>query len=165
MSDHIDLLSISAELGKQLKQRHATISTAESCTGGWIAKAITDVEGSSAWFNAGLVTYSEQMKQRLLNVNSKTLLQAGVVSEDVANEMAVGACQSAGSDYAISVTGLAGPGGGSDELPVGTVCFGFADSKRNVTTYQQHFLGDREQVRHQAVQFALQTALSVFFKN
>lgn len=165
MENATELAALSAALGRQLSQRQATLTTAESCTGGWIAKAITDTGGCSAWFSAGLVTYSEQSKQALLGVSAQTLAQYGVVSEQVAQEMATGVLHKIGADYAISVTGFAGPGGGTDLLPVGTVCFGFATAEGGVCSFQRHFAGDREQVRYQAVLFALHTALATFFQN
>jgi len=151
-------------LGQQLEQSHSRITTAESCTGGGIAKAITDISGCSAYFDGGIVTYSEQCKQRYLGVREDTLQRHGVVSEAVAKEMAIGACSAFSADYAIAVTGFAGPGGGSAEKPVGTVCFGFASSAGEVVSYQCQFSGDREAIRNQAVQFSLEKALETFFK-
>ncbi|QGX90757.1 nicotinamide-nucleotide amidohydrolase family protein [Tatumella sp. TA1] len=162
MSDQIELLS--RRLGQSLTQSQSTITTAESCTGGAIAKALTDISGCSAYFDGGLVTYSEQSKQRFLGVQEHTLQQHGVVSEEVAAEMAQGACAALFADYAIAVTGFAGPGGGTAEKPVGTVCFGFASSSGTVITCQHHFTGSREVIRQQSVQFALEKALASFFK-
>ncbi|KMV72416.1 hypothetical protein AI29_08160 [bacteria symbiont BFo2 of Frankliniella occidentalis] len=161
MSDR--LAQLSQLLGHHLTQSQATLTTAESCTGGGIAKALTDISGCSAYFEGGFVTYSEQSKQRFLGVLPDTLHQFGVVSENVAQEMAEGACHAFSANYAISVTGYAGPGGGTEDMPVGTVCFGFA-SLGHTTTHICHFSGNREAIRQQSVVFALTTALETFFK-
>jgi len=162
MSDKVTQLS--ELLGHHLLQSHSSITTAESCTGGGIAKALTEISGCSSYFEGGFVTYSEQSKQRFLGVSPATLQQYGVVSEAVAKEMSEGACQAYSANYAISVTGYAGPGGGSKNKPVGTVCFGFASVTEKTITRLCHFSGDREAIRQQAVAFALATALEIFFK-
>ncbi len=105
------LQTLSAQIGEALKQRNATVTCAESCTGGWIAKVFTDISGSSAWFERGFVTYSNEAKQELVGVSAASLAQSGAVSEAVVREMAVGARQQARADYAISVSGIAGPEG------------------------------------------------------
>lgn len=128
MTDH-ELMQLSEVVGLALKQRGATLTTAESCTGGWVAKAITDIAGSSAWFERGFVTYSNEAKAQMIGVREATLEQHGAVSEPVVIEMAIGALKEARADYAISISGIAGPDGGSDVKPVGTVWFGFATSK------------------------------------
>ncbi len=120
-----ELMQLSEKIGRALKARGATVTTAESCTGGWIAKAITDIAGSSAWFERGFVTYSNEAKSQMIGVSEATLRDNGAVSEPVVVEMAIGAC-AARADYAISVSGVAGPDGGSVEKPVGTVWFGVA---------------------------------------
>ncbi len=152
-----DLQRLSIEAGQLLLARGATVTAAESCTGGWIAKAITDISGSSAWFEQGFVTYSNQAKITMLGVDPATLENYGAVSEQTVREMAEGALQHAGADYAVSVSGVAGPGGGSDEKPVGTVWFGFASRAGHCFALRQQFAGDRDAVRSQAVSFALQT--------
>ncbi|SEQ76368.1 nicotinamide-nucleotide amidase [Rosenbergiella nectarea] len=162
MSDQ--LAQLSQLLGHHLRQSQATLTTAESCTGGGIAKAITDVSGCSDYFEGGIVTYSERCKQRYLGVLPDTLRQHGVVSEAVAQEMAEGACLAFSAHYAISVTGYAGPGGGTEDKPVGTVCFGFVSAQGSSTTHTCHFSGSRETIRQQSVTFALATALETFFK-
>ncbi|MBT0728026.1 CinA family protein [Rosenbergiella australiborealis] len=159
-----DVNALSRMLGQHLTESKTTITTAESCTGGAISKAITDISGCSAYFDGGVVTYSEQSKQRFLSVSADTLIQYGVVSEAVAKEMAEGACLAFSTTYAISVTGFAGPGGGTTEKPVGTVCFGFAHAAGETLTYQCHFHGSRDAIRQQAVHFALLKALETFFK-
>ncbi|MBN3041434.1 nicotinamide-nucleotide amidase [Pectobacterium brasiliense] len=159
-----DILLLSALVGEKLKARGATLTCAESCTGGWLAKSITDVAGSSGWFDYGFVTYSNLAKQRLVNVNAETLEQHGAVSEAVVNEMSAGALQAAGADFAISVSGVAGPDGGTEEKPVGTVWFGFTDKQGGAFAQTMRFSGDRNAVRLQSVHFALQTLLDTFLK-
>ncbi|MCS3432428.1 nicotinamide-nucleotide amidase [Klebsiella sp. BIGb0407] len=158
------LFELSKQIGLALEFRGATLTTAESCTGGWIAKVITDVPGSSAWFERGFVTYSNQAKEQLIGVNPQTLEANGAVSEAVVREMAQGALQAARADYAVSVSGIAGPDGGSDEKPVGTVWFGFADKQGQTFAITTCFKGDRDAVRRQATEFALQTLLNDFLK-
>lgn len=158
------LFELSKQIGLALEFRGATLTTAESCTGGWIAKVITDVPGSSAWFERGFVTYSNQAKEQLIGVTSQTLEANGAVSEAVVREMALGALQAARADYAISVSGIAGPDGGSDEKPVGTVWFGFADKQGQILALTTCFAGSRDDVRRQATEFALQTLLNDFLK-
>lgn len=155
------------QLAIKLQSRGLLLTTAESCTGGMIAAACTDLAGSSAWFDRGFITYSNDAKTQMLGVSSSMIRRHGAVSEDVAGAMAGGAVRTiadsmAGKPYpmgltghvAVAVTGVAGPGGGSDLKPVGTVCFGFSVGGA-VTTCTQHFAGDRAQVREQTVQFAL----------
>ncbi|MBQ4791500.1 nicotinamide-nucleotide amidase [Pectobacterium versatile] len=159
-----DILRLSALVGEKLKARGATLTCAESCTGGWLAKSITDIAGSSGWFDYGFVTYSNLAKQRLVNVNAETLERNGAVSEAVVNEMAAGALQAADADFAISVSGVAGPDGGTEEKPVGTVWFGFTDKQGGAFAQTMRFSGDRNAVRLQSVHFALQTLLDAFLK-
>lgn len=142
------------EVTQQLAQRGETITCAESCTGGLLAAEFTRLPGSSAWFETGFVTYSNEAKQRLLGVSADSLRQYGAVSEAVVREMAAGARQAADADYALGISGIAGPDGGSTEKPVGTVCFGLADRQ---TTYARtaRFNGNRDEIRRQAVDFAL----------
>ncbi|WP_455425528.1 nicotinamide-nucleotide amidase [Dryocola sp. LX212] len=159
------LRQLSHQLGEVLGPLGATVTTAESCTGGWIAKIITDVSGSSAWFERGFVTYSNEAKHQMIGVDSCTLETHGAVSEAVVREMAQGALYAAGADYAISVSGIAGPNGGSDEKPVGTVWFGFASKQDGTLARQQLFDGDRDAVRRKATEYALQTLWDEFLKN
>ncbi|GAB7198490.1 nicotinamide-nucleotide amidase [Dickeya oryzae] len=157
-----DVLQLSVQLGERLKARQAKITCAESCTGGWLAKAITDVAGSSAWFDYGFVTYSNQAKQSLIGVEENTLTQYGAVSHEVVTEMARGALSRSGADFAVSISGIAGPDGGTPDKPVGTVWFGFSDKAGNIITQRMQFDGDRHDVRLQAVAFALQTLQARF---
>jgi nicotinamide-nucleotide amidase len=143
------------ELALALETRHWTLATAESCTGGWIAKCCTDVAGSSNWFERGFVSYSNDSKRRLLGVSNETLLHRGAVSEEVALEMAVGARRAAGVTAALSVTGIAGPGGGSDEKPVGLVWFGWSFVGRAPWAERVQFDGGRDDIRRQAVGHSL----------
>lgn len=156
MSD--DLERLAADLGGCLQRAGHWLSTAESCTGGWIAKCVTDVAGSSAWFDRGVVTYSNEAKQELLGVQAATLSAEGAVSEAVAREMARGALERSGASLAVAVTGIAGPGGGSAAKPIGMVCFGWALPAR-LESGTCVFSGDRLQVRQQAVEHALQGLL------
>ncbi|MEX0447587.1 nicotinamide-nucleotide amidase [Xenorhabdus sp. SGI246] len=162
------LNQLSIEIGKRLRQKQLSITCAESCTGGWIAKTITDIAGSSAYFNRGFVTYSNDAKHEMLGVSHVSLAQFGAVSEQVVKEMASGALEAAKADFAISVSGVAGPDGGSEEKPIGTVYFGFAvrDGENIYTkSYRRLFTGDRYAVRLQSVIFSLKTLLEEIIKN
>ena len=160
-----ELMQLSEQVGQALKARGATVTTAESCTGGWVAKVITDIAGSSAWFERGFVTYSNEAKAQMIGVREETLAQHGAVSEPVVVEMAIGALKAARADYAVSISGIAGPDGGSEEKPVGTVWFGFATSKGEGITRRECFSGDRDAVRRQATAYALQTLWQQFLQN
>ena len=146
-----ELGALAQRVGTALLARGAVLATAESCTGGWISAAITGVAGSSAWFDRGFVTYSNAAKQAMLGVNLQTLMQHGAVSEQTALEMVDGALRHSSASLAVSVSGVAGPGGGSPAKPVGTVCiaWGATDGKRRVRTF--HFAGDRAAVRRRSV--------------
>ena len=159
MSVDARIAELAVALGERLQQRGWMLATAESCTGGWIAEAVTAVAGSSQWFERGFVSYSNRSKQELLGVSAATLAQHGAVSVETAREMASGARAASGVDVALSVTGIAGPGGGSPGRPVGTVCFGWA-SRSGVTSEQRHFPGDRESVRRQSVIHALEGVIA-----
>lgn len=152
-----EMMQLSQQLGEALRHLGATVTTAESCTGGWVAKMITDIAGSSAWFERGFVTYSNEAKQQMIGVDGATLEAHGAVSEPVVRQMAQGALNAAAATWAVSVSGIAGPDGGSAQKPVGTVWFGIANDQGEVRTYLQNFSGDREAVRRQATVFALQT--------
>ena len=155
------LTNLSEQLAKLLLQRQQLLAVAESCTGGWLAKCLTDLPGSSQWFERGFVTYSNAAKQEMLGVRSTTLLRTGAVSEAVVKEMANGALMHSRADIAVAISGIAGPGGAVPRKPVGTVCFGWA-TKANIQLQEtRHFAGDREAVRRQAVAGALQGLLDV----
>jgi nicotinamide-nucleotide amidase len=150
---------LAAELGRSLARRGLRAVTAESCTGGLVAGAITDVAGSSGWFERGFVTYSDDAKRALLDVRAETLAAHGAVSEAVAAEMAAGALARSPADIAVAVTGIAGPDGGTPAKPVGTVCFAWARRGRAIVTATRHFPGDRAAVRAATVRAALQGLL------
>ncbi|QKP95477.1 nicotinamide-nucleotide amidase [Escherichia coli] len=159
-----ELMQLSEQVGQSLKARGATVTTAESCTGGWVAKVITDIAGSSAWFERGFVTYSNEAKAQMIGVREETLAQHGAVSEPVVVEMAIGALKAARADYAVSISGIAGPDGGSEEKPVGTVWFA-ATARGEGITRRECFSGDRDAVRRQATAYALQTLWQQFLQN
>ena len=151
---------ISRRLGKRLKASHLQLATAESCTGGWVAQAVTSVAGSSEWFERGYVTYSNAAKREALGVTKKTLLRYGAVSEATAREMARGALKKSRADVALAITGIAGPGGGLPGKPVGTVCFAWARGRR-IRSDTKRFKGGRTSVRRQSVVHALRGVLTV----
>jgi nicotinamide-nucleotide amidase len=145
------LIHLATEIGELLLAKNRMLCLAESCTGGLASGLITEIPGSSAWFDSGLVVYSNQAKQDLLNVSAESLRQYGAVSEQVAIEMANGALNQGRANIAASVTGIAGPDGGSKEKPVGTVCFAWAGSDIASTTTTKHFSGNRQDVREQSI--------------
>ncbi|MFK7860537.1 MAG: CinA family protein [Granulosicoccus sp.] len=170
------IAALSAELGGQLERSHRFITTAESCTGGLVAGALTEVAGSSGWFERGVVTYSNAAKQELLGVSASIFEQHGAVSEACVSAMAAGALDRAGADVALSVSGIAGPGGATKDKPVGTVWIGWAircletaksgtaattpEGVVKITTEVFTFSGDRRFVRRQAVFEALRGTIS-----
>ena len=142
-------------LGERLRAAHDTLVTAESCTGGWIAKCLTDIAGSSDWFDSGMVAYSYEAKQALLGVRPQTLEQHGAVSRETVIEMVSGALVNSGASVAVAVTGIAGPGGGSADKPVGTVWVAWKRRGGYARAQAFQFDGDREAVRRQTVDRAL----------
>lgn len=160
MVTEIDAKELAKQLGQALNTCGKVIATAESCTGGWIAQVITSVPGASVWFERGFVVYSNTAKREMLGVDAATLSQFGAVSEATAEAMAFGALTHSNATLAVSVTGLAGPGGGSPEKPVGTVCIAWAEKPRSVQAKTFHFDGDREAVRCQAVVTAIEGLLA-----
>jgi nicotinamide-nucleotide amidase len=144
------------ELGALLKRRKLTMATAESCTGGWIAKLVTDVPGSSAWFERGYVTYSNAAKVDQLGVREETLRNEGAVSHAVVAEMAEGALTGSHADLAVAVSGVAGPDGGTPDKPVGMVWLAWSRRGGETEAECHQFTGDRRTVRLQAVRTALQ---------
>ncbi|MSQ64117.1 MAG: CinA family protein [Betaproteobacteria bacterium] len=149
---------LSRKMGKALKKKGETLTTAESCTGGWVAQAVTSVAGSSEWFERGYVTYSNAAKREALGVSRRTLERHGAVSEQAAREMARGALKRSKGTMAVSVTGIAGPGGGAPGKPVGTVCFAWAQG-RKISSETKRFGGGRTRVRRQSVIHALRGIL------
>lgn len=152
------ITALSARLGEHLRRFNAQVTTAESCTGGGIAEAITRIPGSSAWFEAGYVTYSNAQKTRQLQVPEVLFGQVGAVSQEVVEAMVRGAQAASGARFAVAVSGVAGPDGGSPAKPVGTVWLAWGDGGR-VFSERRHFDGDREQVRRQTVIAALEGLL------
>jgi nicotinamide-nucleotide amidase len=150
--------SLARKVGKRLHAARAKLVTAESCTGGWVAQAVTAISGSSNWFDRGFVTYSNEAKREMLGVKASTLRKHGAVSEQTAREMAKGALKKGRGTIAVAITGIAGPAGGSDMKPVGMVCFAFATSKA-VSSETRRFKGNRESVRRQSVVHALKGVL------
>ncbi len=148
-------LTLVDRLAAELTRRSARVATAESCTGGWIAKTLTDAAGGSAWFEYGFVTYGNNAKQNMLGVPAGVLETYGAVSQETAEAMVGGALEAAGADYSLAVTGIAGPDGGSPEKPVGTVWIAWAGPNGQVVSELFHFDGDRDQVRRQSVSAAL----------
>ena len=161
MTDDHHLTTLAEQLGQLLVQRKLTLTLAESCTGGLCAEIITRVAGSSAWFDCGFITYSNQSKEMLLNVSSNTLITFGAVSEEVAIEMANGALSKSPSTLSASVTGIAGPTGGSKDKPIGTVCFAWASTNCQPITATHHFIGNRQQIRLQSAKTVIEGLISL----
>lgn len=158
-----ELAGLAARVGRQLLDAGQHIATAESCTGGWIAKALTDIPGSSQWVLEGFVTYSNAAKQRTLGVAYRAIERHGAVSEAVARAMAAGALRRSGAQSAVAVTGIAGPGGGVPSKPVGTVWLAWAIQRGrrvHVVTQLRYFRGDRDAVRRKTVRAALAGVLA-----
>lgn len=149
------LRELATKLGDRLRAAGLTVATAESCTGGWIAKCITDIAGSSEWFDRGFVTYSNEAKTELLGVSESILAEHGAVSDDTVRAMAEGALERGRADLAVSVSGVAGPGGGTEEKPVGTVWFCWQRRGGEPMVRAVPFDGDRETVRRESVRAAL----------
>jgi len=154
-------MTLAQQVAKRLKARGGMIVTAESCTGGWVAQELTAIAGSSAWFDRGFVTYSNEAKQEMLGVRAETIARHGAVSEETAAEMAQGALQSSRGTVSLAITGIAGPSGGTPGKPVGTVCFAWATKDRAPRAETKLFSGDREAVRRQSVEHSLARVLEV----
>lgn len=162
-TDDLSLLELATVLGNALLGCGRALATAESCTGGWIAKVLTDIPGSSVWFPGGVVSYADAVKREVLGVSTQTLADHGAVSDATVEEMARGVLELCHADIAVAVSGIAGPGGGEGPgKPVGAVCFGWAWRDGNHTqvhTLRRQFAGDREAVRRASVAVALQETL------
>lgn len=154
-----NLIRLAREVGERLSHHGLRLATAESCTGGWIAKIVTDMPGSSHWFERGFVVYSDDAKLEMLGVSPRTLKQFGAVSKSAAIEMARGAVMNRKAQISVSVTGIAGPDGGTPEKPVGLVWLAWYRTGGALATYEGHFHGDRDAVRRQAVAVALRGLL------
>lgn len=153
--------AIAEEVGYKLLSKAWFLTTAESCTGGLIAKLLTDVPGSSQWFDRGFVTYTNEAKEEMLAVSELTLRSYGAVSEQTVTEMASGAIESSRAQCSVAISGVAGPTGGSAEKPVGTVCFAWCIPESTTVTETHVFEGDREQVREKAALYCLQKLSSL----
>jgi nicotinamide-nucleotide amidase len=153
-----DIIDLATKVGRALETRRLALATAESCTGGGVSQAVTEIAGSTGWFECGFVVYSNASKTEMLEVPAALIAQFGSVSEEVAAAMAEGALANSNADVAVSTTGIAGPSGAVPGKPVGTVCFGWA---RGDTTHTERlvFAGDRKSVREQTVAHALQGLL------
>jgi nicotinamide-nucleotide amidase len=150
-----ELEKLAEHLGRELLGRGEWLATAESCTGGWAAQAVTAVAGSSAWFDRGFVTYSNAAKAEMLGVSEAALERDGAVAETTARAMAQGALKHSRADWALAITGIAGPGGGTAQKPVGMVCFAWAYRDGACEALTCHFAGSRAEIREQAVRIAL----------
>lgn len=156
-----ELNALAAQVGQALKQAGLSLATAESCTGGWVGEALTSVAGSSQWYERGFITYSNMAKREMLGVKTAILSRFGAVSEHAARAMAEGALAASHADVALAITGIAGPGGGSMEKPVGTVCFAWAARRAATAACTRHYHGDRESIRRSAVAAALEGVLDL----
>jgi nicotinamide-nucleotide amidase len=157
----MDIQHLSEQVGQRLLQKHFWLATAESCTGGWIAQSITDIAGSSQYFDRGFVTYSNDAKQDMLGVSATTLSQQGAVSEATVKEMALGVLAHSRADIVVAVSGIAGPTGGSSEKPVGLVWHAWCFRNEEPVTRVEQYLGNRFEVRRQTVITALQGLLEL----
>jgi len=155
-----ELAALAQAVGAACYQRRLFLTTAESCTGGWVAQVITHTAGSSAWFERGFVTYSDAAKIELLGVREETLASFGAVSIETAQEMAVGALKHSRAQISLAITGIAGPGGGSPDKPVGTVCFAWCRAGMPAQAEILQFTGEREDIRRQSVMHALSGLLA-----
>ena len=153
------LHQLSEQVGERLLEKHFWLATAESCTGGWIAQTITDIAGSSQWFDRGFVTYSNEAKQDMLAVSAQTLSSYGAVSEQTVIEMVQGALDNSRADIVVAVSGIAGPSGGSKEKPVGLVWHAWALRGQQAVTQVEQYLGNRFEIRQQTVETALKGIL------
>ena len=149
------------QLGNALIKKHFRIALAESCTGGLVCQHLTNIPGSSVWFDRGFITYSNESKIELLKVDQNTLLKFGAVSEEVASEMALGALNESQAQIALSITGIAGPSGGSIDKPVGTVFFAIAHQNKIIFNASKVFPGSRENIRESSCLFALNQVLAL----
>ena len=157
----MNLQHLSEQVGQRLLEKQLWLATAESCTGGWISQSITDIAGSSQWFDRGFITYSNEAKQDMLSVSQDTLTQHGAVSEQTVIEMVQGALANSRADVAVAVSGVAGPTGGTPDKPVGMVWLAWGVRGEEPVTQVEHYLGNRYDVRQQTVETALQGLLKL----
>ena len=159
------LETISSELGELLKLKDYSFTCAESCTGGWVGHALTSIPGSSEWFGSSFVTYSYEAKTQILGVSSEDLDNFGAVSEEIVEQMVSGALHKSGANVGVAISGIAGPAGGTDTKPVGTVCFAWKIDGQDVITSTEYFAGDRNEVRYSSVERALMGTIELVKKN
>lgn len=160
MNSDAELAALAARVGQWLLETHRRLVTAESCTGGFIAKILTDIPGSSQWFERGYVTYSNLAKEQSIGVAASVIETFGAVSRPTVEQMAAGALHDSGADLAVAITGIAGPDGGSPDKPVGLVWFALAQRAAPPVALQQQFAGDREAIRRAAVATALRMVIA-----
>ncbi len=153
------LNDLAEKVATLLSEKELTISTAESCTGGWVGKEFTGIPGSSKWYGTGFITYSNHAKHDLLKVSKESLKVHGAVSKKVVEEMAEGVKKISNSDLSIAISGIAGPTGGTKAKPVGTICFAYSD-ETNTRSYEKFFTGNRDEVRKASVKFILEEILN-----
>ena len=156
-----DLESLSSELGALLNKKNYFFTTAESCTGGWVGQSLTSVPGSSSWYGCGFITYSNIAKHKILEVSKDTLNNHGAVSQEVVEEMVIGALKKSRANLGVAISGIAGPGGGTPERPVGTVCLAWKLNDLPQLSTTEVFDGSREEVRFKSVSKALEEAISL----
>lgn len=149
------LVTISFELGELLKSKGYSFTCAESCTGGWVGHSLTSVPGSSEWFGSSFITYSYEAKTQILGVSSSDLDNFGAVSEEIVGQMVSGALSKSGANVGVAISGIAGPTGGTETKPVGTVCFAWKVNDLEIVTSTEHFSGERNDVRYFSVERAL----------
>ena len=159
------LETISSELGELLKLKDYSFTCAESCTGGWVGHALTSIPGSSEWFGSSFVTYSYEAKTQILGVSSGDLDSFGAVSEEIVEQMVSGALDRSGANVGVAISGIAGPAGGTDTKPVGTVCFAWKIEGQDVMTSTEYFSGGRNEVRYSSVERALMGTIELVKKN
>ena len=156
-----ELESLSAELGTLLNRKNYFFTTAESCTGGWVGQSLTSVPGSSSWYGCGFITYSNISKHKILDVSKDTLNTYGAVSQEVVEEMVDGALKKSKANLGVAISGIAGPGGGTPERPVGTVCLAWKLNDLTTSSVTEVFEGSREEVRFKSVSKALKEAINL----
>ena len=159
------LETISSELGELLKLKDYSFTCAESCTGGWVGHALTSIPGSSEWFGSSFVTYSYEAKTQILGVSSEDLDNFGAVSEEIVEQMVSGALHKSGANVGVAISGIAGPAGGTDTKPVGTVCFAWKVEGQDVITSTEYFAGERNEIRYSSVERALMGTIELVKKN
>ncbi len=156
-----ELESLSAELGTLLNRKNYFFTTAESCTGGWVGQSLTSVPGRSSWYGCGFITYSNIAKRKILDVSKDTLISHGAVSQEVVEEMVNGALKKSKANLGVAISGIAGPGGGTSERPVGTVCLAWKLNDLPASSVTEVFEGSREEVRFKSVSKALKEAINL----